>query len=247
MTATLITTGIEYVIGETDLDGSRIVRFCSTNVDLHHQLYLNGRLAAWTDTPGQRHFFLDEPVDAPVSVSIAAVDSAYRTTDLSGQLPADDRDPAWVFRPKIPRPVLSRIGDVVEILGDHAAGGDLSETPIGSSDAWPVWVPRWQFGEDCFGRGGFGYDGNYAPGLGKGAFGAGMFGMNADLIDIEAVLPEDGTHRLVLRSRGADGQVTDSDSIYIGANPLPDAAEGLAATNYDNQQKQLTLQINQGD
>ncbi len=247
MTATLITTGIEYVIGESRPSGGWTVRFRSANSDLHHQLYINGRLSAWTDTLGQRRFFFDEPIDAPVSVCIAAVDGAYRSTDLSGQLPADDRNPAWVFRPPLVRSVSSRSGDIVEILGDHATGGDLSETPLGSADAWPVWVPRWQFGEDRFGAGGFGYDGTYAPGLGQGAFGAGMFGMNADLIDLEAVLAEDGTHRVVLRSRGADGQITDSDSMYIVADPPPDAAEGLTATDYNQQQKQLTLQINQGD
>ncbi len=244
MTATLITTGIEYVIGESRGEGGWVVRFGSTNAGLHHQLYVNGRLAAWTDTLGQRRFFLDEPVDAPVSVCIAALDAADRMTDLSGQLPTDDRDPTWVFRPQLVRSVSVRSGDVVEILGDHAAGGDLSETPLASACAWPMWVPRWRFGEDGFGQGGFGYDGHYAPGLGNGAFGAGMFGMNADLIGIEAVLTEEGTHRLVLRSRGADGQVTDSDSIYIVADPPPHAAEGLTAANYDHQQKLLTMQIN---
>ena len=247
MTATLITTGIDYVIGEMGFDGVWLVRFRSTNAGLHHQLYINGRLSDWTDTPDHRRFFIDEPVVAPVSVCIAAVDAEYRMTDLSEQLPADDRDPSWVFRPQLVRSASGRSGDVVEVLGDHATGGDLSLAPLASADAWPVWIPRWQFGEDRFGQGGFGYDGNCAPGLGNGAFGAGMFGMNADLIALEAVLVEDGTHRIVLRSRAADGQVTDSDSIYIDADPPPDAAEGLTATNYNQQQKQLTLQINQGD
>ncbi len=247
MTATLITTGIDYVIGEMGLDGVWFVRFRSTNTDLYHQLYINGRLSAWTDMPNQRRFYIDQPVTAPAAVRIAAVGGKYRSTDLGDQLPSADRDPSWVFRPRVVRPATGRTGDVIEVLGDHAAGGDLSDTPLASADAWPVWVPRWQFGEDRFGQGGFGYDGNYASGLGNGAFGAGMFGINADLIALEAVLAEDGLHRIVLRSRGADGQVTDSASMYIDADPPPDAAEGLTATNYDQQQKQLTLQINQGD
>ncbi len=243
MTATLITTGIEYVIGEMSFAGGWSVRFSSDNADLHHQLYLNGRLSDWTDTPGQRQFFIDEPDIAPTAVCVAAVEGKYRTTDLSEQLPVDDRNPSWVFRPQIPRPVSGRPDDTVEVLGNHAGGGEVSETPLASTQTWPAWVPRWQFGEDQFGKGGFGYDGTCAPGAGEGAFGAGMFGINADLIDLEADLPEEGSHQIVLRSRRADGQVADSDPMYIDANPLPDAAEGLSVTNYDHQQKQLTLQI----
>ncbi len=244
MTDTLITTGIEYVIGEPGLDIGWVVRFGSTNTGLHHQLYINGRLACWTDSPSQRRFFLDAPVDAPVSVVVAAVAEEYRTTDLSDQLPAGLRDPSWLFRPPIVRSADGRVGDEIEILGDHAGGGELSDTPLASVEVWPEWVPRWMFGEDTFGLGGFGYDGAGAPGMGAGAFGAGMFGMDADLISIEAVLAEVGTHRIVLRTRGADGQVTDSDSIYVAAEPPPNAAESLSATNYDHQQKLLTLRIN---
>ena len=247
MTATLITTGIEYVIGEPLSGGGSIIRFGSANSDTYHQLYVNGRLMAWTDTPQQRFFHIDEPVDAPVEVRIAVVDSADRTTDLGSQLPDGDREPSWVFRPVIPRPSSGRTGDVLEILGDGGSGGEISDTPLASTGVWPVWVPRWQFGEDGFGLGGFGYDGCYAPGLGNGAFGAGMFGLNADLIDIEAVLAQEGLHRLVLRLRGADGQIADSDSIYVASFPPPPSAGGLSATNYDHQQKQLTLQIDQGD
>ncbi len=243
MTATLITTGIEYVIGEMSFAGGWSVRFSSYNSDLHHQLYLNGRLADWTDTLTQRRFFIDEPNVAPMAVCVAAVEGEYRTTDLSEQLPVDDRNASWVFRPQIPRPVSARPGETIEVLGNHAGGGDVSETPLASTQAWPVWVPRWQFGQDRFGKGGFGYDGTCAPGAGEGAFGAGMFGINTDLIDLEADLPEEGSHQIVLRSRSTDGQIADSDPMYIDANPPPHAAAGLSVTNYDHQQKQLTLQI----
>ncbi len=242
MTTQLITSGIDQVVVEAISLWDWSIRFRSDNVGLHHQLYLNGRLADWTESSEQRDFFCASPPSS-LSIRIAAVSAAHRTTDLSGLLPAEEILPAWIHRPQVVRRPSARAGAVLEILSDHTTG-QVSDEPLASVEVWPVWVPRWAFGEDRFGRGGFGYDGSAAPGLGEGAFGAGMFGMDADLLDIEAELRESGTHRIVLRTRLPDGQVTDLDPVNVQAAALPAPPAGLTALSYDEQNQQLQLQIN---
>lgn len=241
MTATLITTGIDQVLAEPLPPGGWSIRFRSLNTGLHHQLYANGRLVDWTDIPTQRSFLLEDQV-APVAVRVAAVPADYREADLAEELPAEDRTPPWVHRARLVRSIASRPGDVVEILSDHATG-QLSDTPLTDAEIWPAWAPRWAFGEDRFGEGGFGYDGAEAPGMGLGAFGAGPLGMGADLIDLAVPLQPEGTHQLVVRVRASDGQVTDSQTQYVDANPPPAPAPSLNVSAYDLQTQILTLEI----
>lgn len=242
MTTTLITSGIDQVIAEPAGDWGWVIRFRSSNVALHHQLYVNGRLADWTDTPQQRYFVIPQPAAAS-SIRVAAVEPSARTTDLGEQLPVEECRPSWTYRPQVVRPVGAQRGEVLEVLSDHATG-QLSDVPVASAEVSPAWLPRWAFGEDPFGQGGFGYDGSSALGLGRGAFGAGLFGMGADLIDVEAELWEEGTHEIVLRTRRPAGEVTDSDPTYLEVAPPPAPAQALTALGYDQQAQQLQLQIN---
>lgn len=241
MSQALITTGIDQVTAEPGPPHCWSVRFRSSNVGLHHQLYVNGRLADWTDMPEQQSFLLDAPV-SPLAIRIAAVSPGHRATDLARHLNEDEAKPPWAYRAQVVRSVAGRAGEAVEILGDHATG-ELSETPLASAEVWPVWMPRWAFGQDLFGEGGLGYDGVNAPGIGIGAFGAGPFGMDGDLIDMEATLEEEGTHKIVLRARSQDGQVADSQPRYIDASLPGIPAMSLTPVAYDSQTEQLTLQI----
>ena len=204
-------------------------------------MYANGRLADWTDVVGQREFFVAAPAEV-TEIRIAAVEAGFRATDLSGQLAAEERNPGWLFRPRIVRSIAARPGDVLEILGDHVTG-QLSDAPVAAAEIWPVWARRWAFGEDRFGEGAFGHDGAAAPGMGGGAFGAGAFGMDADLVDIKATLAEVGIHQIVLRTRALDGQVTDVGPVLVHSCPLPCPPASITAVDYDPQTQQLTLQI----
>jgi hypothetical protein len=241
MSATLITSGIDQAVAEPGANGGWCARFRSSNVGLHHQLYVNGRLADYADLPEERSFFLNSAA-APLAVRIAAVEAIHRAASLAEQLAPEEQNPSWTYRPRVPRSIANRPGEVLEVLGDHTTG-ELSATPLATAKIWPAWVPRWAFGEDPFGEGGFGYDGINAPGMGVGAFGAGLFGMDADLISVEAYLQEEGTHKLVLRTRGRDGLLADSPPEYVTV-ALPAApASSLTAAAYDHQTTELTLQI----
>ncbi len=241
MNAQLITTGIDQVIAEPGPWTGWAIRFRSTNVGLHHQLYANGRLIHWTEMPEQRSFSLDAPAE-PLAVCVAAVPAENRTLDLGKQLPPEDRSPSWVYTARILRRTAHRPGELAEILGDHATG-TLSDKPLTIKEIWPVWVARWAFGEDRFGLGGFGYDGTLALGMGEAAFGAGPFGMEAQPVEVTAPLQETGCHKIVLRTRSADGQSAESEPEYVDAALPGVPASELRALTYDHQNERLTLQI----
>ena len=243
MTSPVITTGIDQIVAETLPGGQYLIRFRSTNAGMHHQLYLNGNLSAWTDSSDERSFLLASPA-APASCCIVAVEEQYRQQDLSNYLPEDLQKPSWVYHARVIRSAPICSDEVVEILDDRATGGDLWENPLISRQLWPEWQPRWAFGQDRFGEGGFGYDGANALGFGNGAFAAGMFGIDTDLIELQATLTEQGRHKIVIqRRRTTTGQTVQSEPIHINVDLPPAPAKQIMATNYDFQKKQLTLQI----
>jgi len=217
------------------------ITFRSGNAGLHHQLYVNGSLADWTDTTKQRDFRLD-PQDAPAEVLIAAVPAAFRHVDYSAELPASHQSSPWVYRAAVIRSLDHARGERLALLGDHA-GGDIEETPLTECAAWPGGLPRWAFGEDRFGRGSFGHDGTLAPGLGIGAFGAGAFGFDTYACILAAALGEEGKHQLLLRTTTTDGQTSDSDITNFDAAPPPSPPGGINVSNYDPDTNTLTVNI----
>lgn len=241
MNPTLTIAGIEAVALQPLGLGLWRLTFRSPHAALAHQAYLNGRLAAWTKLPAQRWLLLDAPA-GPARVTVAAVPPALAGQDLSAELPADDRQPGWVFRPRVLRDIACRRGDWLELLDDHATGL-LDPAPVARAELWPAWMPRWAFGEDVFGQGGFGYDGHNALGLGRGAFGAGPFGFESDLVSLEAALDEPGRHQLVLRIRGRDGRTASLPPVEFDASPPPAPPASLTAADYDPEARQLTLLI----
>jgi len=217
------------------------ITFRSSNTGMHHQLYVNGRLAERTDDAEQRRFVVQE-ADSPRELLVAAVREDLADTDLSGRLDEPHRLPAWVHRTAVVRSVSHRPGTRLLVLGDHATG-QMDPSPLVELDLWPAWSARWAWGEDPFGRGGFGHDGSAAPGLGRGAFGAASFGMDAEVLLVDVPLNEEGTHQIVLRSLDSTGRSADAAPRQIVSSPPPRPANGLACTQYDPGTCTLTLHI----
>jgi hypothetical protein len=244
MSDTFLTDTIDRLAAQELSDGRWIVTFRSTSAGLHHQLYVNGSLAAWTEDPVQRSFTLDASA-SPREIVIAAVENADRSVDFSSRLPAENRTPPNVFRIRVARnPSLLR-GSRTALLTDHAAG-ITDETPLAMAELWPDRLPRWAWGEDAFAAGAFGFDASIAPGLGKGAFGAGMMGFDVDGVELSAALAEEGLHSLVIRTYGPDGRFADSEPISFYARVPPAPAAGLSVASYDAQTSTLTLEIQRG-
>jgi len=217
------------------------ITFRSANEALHHQLYINGVLADFTDTTDQRSFTVDA-ARFPRELAVAAVDRDNRAVDMSDRLDPEVQQPPWVYRASVVRSPNQQGGSRIVILGDHATG-QIDPLALAERKLRPEWSPRWGFGDDPFALGGFGYDAASAPGLGKGAFGAGAFGQDAEVLVISAALAEEGTHRVLLRVISQSGTYADGPVENISACPPPAPPSSLQATDYDAQTNTLTLQI----
>lgn len=239
MTATFLLDDIYCLLATPLGAGGWQVTFRSGHDGLHHQLYVDGELVSFTDTPGQRWFDLDATA-APRQILIAAVDAEHRATDLACLLPPVMRRPAWIYRANVIPPPGGAAGDRLEVLGDHATG-QIDSRPLASMTLQPQWSPRWGFGRGRFGIEAMGYDAVDAPGLGGGAFGAGMFGADAKLVSLAVPLPEEGVHQLLLRVVAANGGQTSGDPLTAVSHPPPPPPRSIAATNY--QAGVLTLAV----
>jgi len=224
-----------------DFPGRYAITFRSANSGMYHQLYVNGRLADWTEAIAQRRFILDAG-SSPQQVVIAAVDAARCAVDMSSRLPSSLRQPSWLLRASYPLNCRHRPGDRLEVLGDHATG-QMDPVPLLVRELQPRWTPQWAWGQSAFGVGGFGYDGIGAPGLGKGAFGAGLFGIGADVVIVELPLAQEGTHQIVLRAIAPDGRHNDEAAAELVVHPPPRAPQSIEITSYQPLTDSLTLQI----
>lgn len=209
-----------------------------------HQLYLDGRLADWTETPAARRFFVP-PSAAPREAIVAAVAEADRATDFSALLPLPFRQLPWLFSLEITPDTRCRPGARLELY-DDGTEGRLADRPIAACDLWPPSRPRWAWGEDFFGQGGFGFDGKAAPGFGGAPLGAGPMGLGAELLRVALPLHREGRHRLRLRTVAPDGSAAETARDVL-ATPPPPPAQALEALAYDDAAQTLTLQITRGE
>ncbi len=220
---------------------SWLLRFRSGHAGLHHQLYINGRLADFSDSPAQRTFEMIS-TDYPQELAITAVSGRYRTVDLSAELPADVQNPPWVLRTKFPRDIEHQPGDRLAIFHDSASGL-MSEAASLESEIWPPSVSHWGFGQNQFGWGGFGIDGTSAPGLGGGSFGLGPFGLGADILETNLAMTNEGEHNVEFRVIADNGEISSALTATLMSAPPPQPVENFSITSYDSQTSLLTLQL----
>jgi hypothetical protein len=242
MTETFTTEGIDKLAAwPLNGPGGWEASFRSTNEGMCHQLYVNGRLADWTDAPSQRRFVIDRQFSA-VALTVVAVDPVMRSRDYSPQLPEIAGEPSWCYTATVFRDIKHGAADRAAIMGDRAGGEGITHV-LASRELWPAWSPRWAFGEDVFALGGFGYDGYHAPGAGMGVFGIGPFGLDAEAMSISVILEEEGTHQVAVATVSADGQYAQGEADSVAAALPPRAVTAVAATDYDSVTDTLTLVI----
>ena len=242
MSGTFATDNIDALQAFPSADGNAWqITFRSTNEERFHQLYVNGRLADFSDTTAQRSFLVDA-APHPQDVLVVAVDGDLRHVDLSDRLDTFAGRSSWTYRAEVVRSASDRPGARLVLLGDHATGV-LDPVPLATRELHPEWSARWGFGDDAFGEGGFGYDAAPAPGLGRGTFGAGPFGHGAETFLMEVPLPEEGQHQLQLRVVNPDGLYADGPLQTLTSCPPPACAGALVPVSYDPQTQTLTLQI----
>ena len=217
--------------------GGWLVTFQSGNAGMCHQLYVNGSLASWTDTPQERSFVLDVAT-CQRQIAVAAVEPASVSQDFSALLPAEAGRPSWIYHRQIARSRELPPGSRVEILDDHATGR-IDDQPLASVEVWPEWGPAWSNGPwDGFGFGGVG-----GTDVGTGAFGTGPLGVDQGLVVLQVPIKEEGTHRVILRAVLPDGSQSTAieESVEVALPPAP--PQSIDILGYDISTSTLTLQI----
>jgi len=238
MSETFTTDNIDHLTARMLGDAWEIT-FRSGNEGMCHQLYVNGRLGDWTDSAEVRRFLL-KFAQAPCEVAVAAVDRRYRRTDYSGSSAALPARPNWTTTVSVAR--TSGLGPLARLaLLGYSGDGQIDPVPLDIRDAWPAWIDRRPWARGPFGLEGGGMGGLDSPGLGLGAFGAGEFGLDADLIALEAKFRSPGVQRLIVRAIGADGEFADSEPFALTASPPPLAPVSLRPAAYDPRTDTLTL------
>jgi hypothetical protein len=95
-----------------------------------------------------------------------------------------------------------------------------------------------------FGVSDFGYDSAAAAGFGKGSFGNGQFGLDADTIEWVSPVLAAGEYRFAVRVIDDRGNASSgSETEPITVTPAARPAEKLSISSFDKQTNQLVLQI----
>lgn len=217
------------------------ISFSSGYVGMHHQLYLNGTLADWTDTRGQRRFWLP-PCDAPRDAAVVAVAPGDRMVDFSNDSGGMLSAPPWTARRVVVRsPSASRAAKVVLLC---RGPGSEQPTLLTQKEHWPAQSSRHGLGQDALGKGGFGYGGQAAPGLGKARFADGPFGFEQAVMVLEAALLQEGMNELTVGMIDVLGRQTFLPAQNVLSLPPPPPPDSLTIIGYDRQTLTLTLNIN---
>ena len=224
-----------------------LVQWRSAWSDTFHQVYVNGRYAGTTLDSRQRQMVVPIPtsLDSPVRIEVFGVEAEYADTDFSSELV---RPHAGSGRVKI---TLLRSQNLpaeatAEIYFDNGTGQIDYNHPLTASPIriWPAWQDKAGLAMSRFGLGDFGYDSAAAVGFGKGSFGHGQFGLDADTIDWTSPPLPQGVYKFGVKVRDKSGmQSSTSETEPITVIPAARPAEELSISSFDKQTNQLVLTV----
>jgi hypothetical protein len=224
-----------------------LVKWRSTWSDKFHQVYVNGRYAGATLDNEQRQLLIPVPTspECPVRIEVFAVEPEYADMDFSSEL---DQPPVDSGRVTITllRSQNLPMDAVADIYFDNSTGQIDYENPITGTSIriWPAQQDKAGFAMSRFGLSDFGWDSAAAIGFGKGSFGYGQFGLDADTIDWTNPILPSGTYKFGVKVRDASGrQSTASETGPITVTPAARPAAGLSVSSFDKQTNQLVLNI----
>jgi hypothetical protein len=224
-----------------------LVKWRSTFSDKYHQVYVNGRYAGSTLDSQQRQLIDPVPTspECPVRIEVFAVEAEYVDTDFSNELERPPTDSGRITITLLRSQNLP-MEATVDIYFDNGTGQINYENPLTSTpiQIWPAWQDKAGFAMSRFGLSDFGWDSAAAIGFGKGSFGHGQFGLDADTIKWTSQTLPSGTYKFGVKVRDASGrQSTGSETGPITVTPAARPAEGLSVFSFDKQMNQLVLRI----
>lgn len=224
-----------------------LVKWRSSWSDRLHQVYVNGRYAGTTLDSEQRQLIVPVSTspECPVHIEVFAVEAEYADMDFSRELTKRAVDSGRV-KIKLLRSQNLPMDAAADIYFDNGTGQVDYDNPITDKPIriWPAWQDKAGFAMSRFGLSDFGWDSAAAVGFGKGSFGHGQFGLDADTIEwISPTLPR-GIYKFGVKISDASGkQSAGSETGPITVTQAARPAEGLSIFSFDKQTNQLLLKI----
>ncbi len=224
-----------------------LVKWRSTWRDKFHQVYVDGRYAGTTFDNEQRQLIVPVPTstECPVRIEVFAVEAEYADINFSSELTKGAVDSGHVTITLLRSQNLP-MDATADIYFDNSTGQIDYENPITDSPIriWPAWQDKAGFAMSRFGLSDFGWDSAAAVGFGKGSFGHGQLGLDADTIEWTSLPLLSGTYKFGVKVRDASGrQSTSSETEPITVTPAARPANGLSVSSFDKQTNQLVLRI----
>lgn len=224
-----------------------LVKWKSTWSDKFHQVYVNGRYAGTTLDSQQRQMIIPIPtsLESAIRIEVFAVNAEDASIDFCHELVQSSINNGRV-KFTLLRSQNLPIGATMDIYFDDGTGDIDYDHPLNDSPIciWPTWQDKAGFGMSQFGLIDFGYDSAAAIGFGKGYFGHGQFGLDADVIEWTSPSLPAGVYRFGIKVRDDSGlQSTSSETEPITVIPAPRPAEKIRVSSFDNETNQLVLEI----
>jgi len=224
-----------------------LVSWRSSNSDMLHQVYVNGRFAGATIDAEQRQMIVQIPTwfESAVRIEVFAVPAEEAHIDLSTEIAQPPVDSGRV-KISLLRSQNLPAGATFNVFYDAGSGEIDYDQPINDCPIriWPSWMDKAGFAMAGFGLSDFGWDGAAAVGFGKGIFGGAAFGLDADTLEwISQPLPA-GAYKFGVKVLGRAGNESAASKVGpVTVTPAAKAAEGLSVLSFDAQTNELVLQI----
>jgi hypothetical protein len=224
-----------------------LVKWKSGLSDKFYQIYVNGRLAGVTLDSQQRQMIVPIPTsfESAVIIEVFAVNAEQADIDFCSELVRPVVDSGRVKISLLRSQNLPVVANA-EIYFDNGTGEIDYDKPLSDSPIkiWPAWQDKAGFAMGRFGISDFGYESAAAVGLGKGSFGHGQFGLDADTIEWISPPLQAGVYKFGIKLIDKTGnQSSVSETGPITVTPAAKPADKLSIASFDKQTNQLVLEL----
>jgi hypothetical protein len=223
-----------------------LVKWHSGWSDKFHQVYVDGQYAGTTVDSQQREMIVQMPAsERPVRIEVFAVQPGQGDADFSSELDSSTGHSGRV-RISFLRGQNLPIGATAQIYFDAGSGEIDYENPLNDCPIrlWPAWQDKAGFGMSRFAVSDFGFDGAAAVGFGKGSFGHGQFGLDADMFEWTSPPIQAGVYKFAVKVTDQVGnESTTSETDQVTVTPAAKAVEQVSVSSFDKQANQLLLKI----
>jgi len=224
-----------------------LVRWRSSWTDMFYQIYVNGRFAGATIDSQQRQMVVQIPtsLESPVRIEVFAIKAEDVYIDFSNELDTPLANNGRV-RISLLRGQNLPLGATAQFYFDNGTGQIDYEKPLNHSPVkvWAAWQDKAGFGMSRFGVSDFDYDSAAAVGFGKGCFGHGQFGLDADTFEWTSSPLLAGLYKFGVKIADEAGNESASNETEpITVTPAAKPAEQVNISSFDKQTNQLVLKI----